>query len=164
MSGIETNNIDYSCLYDKNVYVEIINSLLTEYGEKRIFENKSFFAGELSSDGYLHLLFERPERVRFELRVSDYDVQIQIDRAPEVFNITTDEKYGDVFRNFITDLFTSTIKVEYLGTYHTHIYFLDKSNKEIRHISYNEGILGLLPIKTGKKEIIEYPPILLDTE
>ena len=155
--GREGNYIDYICLYEDNIYIKSINSLLLQYGDKRIFENQSFTVGELSSDTYLHLIFKRSDRIQFELRLSSYDIEMQIDRVPEIFTAVIEKSTEKIFRDFITDLFTSTIKVEYIGSHYTNIYFYNKENKQIRRLMYNESLLGLL--KIGKKEVHEYAPI-----
>ena len=149
------NYIDYICLYDDNIYVKLINSLLLKYGEKRIFENESFTVGELSSDTYLHLIFERPESVQFELRLSNYEIEIQIYKAPEIFNIVTGDSAEKIFKNFITDLFTSAIKIEYYGNDYILIYFYNKENQQIRKLKYISGFPILFRKK--KAEIICFP-------
>jgi len=142
---------------DKIIYqVDYINSLLKEYNEKPIFDNKHFIINGMSWEEYLKLTFKKIDSINFEIICSSNEFQINIDRVNEALDLS----YSDFFKNklivkdFFFFLFKCRIKIDYCGSNYTKIYFFDDGGNCVKTMKYVTGLYLKVGCKTK-----EYPPI-----
>ena len=111
--------------------IELFNEILTDLGKPTILENSNFSSSELSNELYLELrlLCLDKNTIPMEIRISTVDLQIGLDRVPEVYewsNNSIDRERGKIV-NFIKRLLTSPISVEYCGSNYTAFSILDSN-------------------------------------
>ena len=111
---------------DKIKYqVVYINSLLKEYNEESIFDNKNFIVDEISWSEYLKITYKKAHYISFDIIFSSNEFQINIDRTNEVLDISSNcfTEKKQIVKDFIDFLFTCRARVEYCGSNYTKIFF-----------------------------------------
>jgi|GEM_PF-3133550 len=99
--------------------IDLISNILLDLGGEQVLDNQFISLGELTSNGYADLVFRNPHgnSIPINIRCSRYDVQIDLDETPEVFEwpiILIETKSVD-FTARIRQLLTGCILVEKRG-------------------------------------------------
>src|SRR5687767_6364844 len=107
--------------------VIFLNSVLKEYHQVSVFENPNFIIDSMSWEEFLKIGFRKSGHVNFDIVCSSNDFQLNIDRAVEILDISSNdfEPNKNAIKEYFKLLFTCTAKVEYCGSHYTKIDFID---------------------------------------
>lgn len=84
--------------------IKILDELLARRDEKVVFENDNFRVDESTDEGFLHLIYRKPNSAPFEIQLSDNRLDVQTDKNMPNSFFTDDDASMSAFKALVEGL------------------------------------------------------------
>lgn len=120
----------------------VLNDALNNLGVDDVFTNPDFIIDKsLLSNFYLKIWLKKPQRPRITFIISNYDLQIDIDRITEAVMWSSQQikENQHQITKYLEILLSHNIMIEYFGKNYTKISFYDKNDNYVSIIKQING-------------------------